>query len=122
MTLGGGITRHSTAVEVQVMDPTCFSAHDSAPSCRQRRTLMRIAPLLLGLLLASPLRGAEPIQHDFILIDEGLAQLLRVNQRDPSQDWIVPAGHPQARDLQLVGGGRVLVGHDAGYTEFDLAT
>lgn len=70
---------------------------------------------------ATLLRGAE-IKHDFLAIDEGLAQLLRVNENDPSKNWIVPTGHPQARDLQLIGGGRVLVGHDAGYSEFDLAT
>jgi hypothetical protein len=65
---------------------------------------------------------AADIRHDFILIDEGLAQLLHVDQNDPAKNWIVPIGHPQARDMQLVGGGRILIGHDHGYSEFDLAT
>lgn len=34
----------------------------------------------------------------------------------------MPTNHPQARDLQLIGGGRVLVGHDRGYSEFEIAT
>ena len=78
---------------------------------------------------------AAEIRHDFIAIDEGLAQLLRVNESDPSKNWIVkiapaaPAGverspewNVAARDMQLVGGNRILVSHDAGYTEFDIAT
>ena len=77
--------------------------------------------LSLALLATAALRGA-PIKHDLLIIDEGLGQLLRVNETDPAKNWIVPTGHPQARDLQLVGGGRVLVGHDAGYTEFEIAT
>lgn len=74
----------------------------------------------LGLCVA-PLR-AGPIRHDFLAIDEGLAHLLHVDENDPARNWIVPTGHPQARDLQLIGGGRVLIGHDAGYTEFEIAT
>jgi hypothetical protein len=66
--------------------------------------------------------AAVPIQHEFIAIDEGLAQLLHIDERQPARNWIVPTGHPQARDLQLIGSGRALVGHDAGYSEFDLAT
>ncbi len=80
-----------------------------------RRALL--LPLATGLGLS-----AAPIQHEFIAIDEGLAQLLHIDERQPAKNWIVPTGHLQARDLQLVGGGRVLVGHDAGYSEFELAT
>lgn len=61
------------------------------------------------------------ISHRFLAIDEGLANLLHVNESDPSQDWIVPVGHPQSRDMQLVGNGRVLIGHHHGWSEFDLA-
>jgi len=60
------------------------------------------------------------IQHDFVAIDEGHATLLHVDERDQSKDWLVPIGQPAARDLQLVGGNKVLVGHHHGYTEFDL--
>ncbi len=62
------------------------------------------------------------IQHRFLAIDEGLAQLLHIDESDPSKDWIVPVGHPAARDMQLVGGGRVLIGHHHGWSEFDIAT
>jgi hypothetical protein len=62
------------------------------------------------------------IRHEFIAIDEGLAQLLHIDEKDPSRDWIVPIGHPQARDMQLIGNGRVLIGHHHGWSEFEIAT
>ncbi len=61
------------------------------------------------------------IQHEFIAIDEGHATLLHIDERDQSKNWLVPIGQPAARDLQLIGGGKILVGHHHGYTEFDLA-
>ncbi|MEY4917778.1 MAG: hypothetical protein RL616_1691 [Verrucomicrobiota bacterium] len=61
------------------------------------------------------------IQHEFIAIDEGHATLLHVNERDQSKNWLVPIGQPAARDMQLIGGGKILIGHHHGYTEFDLA-
>jgi hypothetical protein len=60
------------------------------------------------------------IQHEFIAIDEGNAMLLRINEHDRSKNWVVPLGQPQARDMQLVGGNKILIGHHHGYTEFDL--
>ena len=62
------------------------------------------------------------IHHTFLAIDEGLGGLLHVDEADPSRDWITPIGHPQARDMQLVGGGRVLIGHHHGWTEFEIST
>lgn len=64
----------------------------------------------------------QEILHEFIAIDEGLVQLLHVDERDPSRDWVVPIPHPQARDMQLIGDGRLLVGHHHGWCEFDVAT
>jgi hypothetical protein len=61
------------------------------------------------------------IQHEFIAIDEGHATLLHINERDPSKNWIVPIGQPAARDMQLIGSGKILVGHHHGYSEFDIA-
>lgn len=65
--------------------------------------------------------NAACIQHEFLAIDEGHASLLHINERDASKNWLVPIGHPQARDMQLTGDGRVLIGHYHGYTEFDIA-
>ena len=62
------------------------------------------------------------IQHRFLAIDEGLVQLLHIDETDPSNDWIGPIGHPQARDMQLIGSGRVLIGHHHGWSEFEIAT
>lgn len=61
------------------------------------------------------------IQHEFMAIDEGHATLLHINERDQSKNWLVPIGQPQSRDMQLVGGGRILIGHHHGYSEFDIA-
>lgn len=61
------------------------------------------------------------IQHEFIAIDEGHATLLHISERDQSKNWIVPIGQPAARDMQLIGGGKILIGHHHGYSEFDLA-
>lgn len=60
------------------------------------------------------------IQHEFLAIDEGHATLLHIDERDQSKNWIVPIGQPAARDMQLPGGGRVLIGHHRGYSEFDI--
>jgi len=90
---------------------------------------------LLASLSAASLAVAT-IKHDFLAIDEGLTQLLHVNENDPDQNWIVkvapalpPGNAPRPakwnaapRDMQLVGNGRVLISHDAGYTEYDIAT
>ena len=61
-----------------------------------------------------------PIQHEFIAIDEGHATLLHINERDQSKNWLVPIGQPAARDMQLIGDGKILIGHHHGYSEFDL--
>lgn len=65
---------------------------------------------------------ASPIRHRFVAIDEGLGTLLHVDERGEHATWVRPIGFGQARDMQLIGGNRVLVGHHQGYTEFDLAT
>lgn len=62
------------------------------------------------------------IQHEFIAIDEGRATLLHIDERNESNNWIVPIGQPQARDMQLIGGGKILIGHHHGYSEFEIAT
>lgn len=61
-------------------------------------------------------------QHEFIAINEGRSTLLHVNERTPSKNWLVPIGQPQARDMQLIGGNKILIGHHHGYTEFDIAS
>lgn len=61
------------------------------------------------------------IQHEFIAIDEGHETLLHINECDPSKNWVVPIGQPAARDMQLIGDGRILIGHHHGYSEFDIA-
>jgi hypothetical protein len=65
---------------------------------------------------------ADSPKHAFVAIDEGLGNLLYVDQSRPQAGWLVPIGHPRPRDLQLIGDGRLLVSHEKGYAEFDLST
>ncbi len=62
------------------------------------------------------------IRHEFIAIDEGLGTILHVDENDKRRNWLVPLGFGQARDMQLVGDRRVLIGHHNGYSEFDIET
>lgn len=86
---------------------------------------MKIVLALLLLASASlPAAPAAytPITHQFVAIDEGLGRLLYVDETAAAKDWNVPLPYEHPRDLQLIGQGRVLVGHESGYAEFDLAT
>ena len=64
----------------------------------------------------------QGIRHDFIAVDEGMNHLLRVDERTPSHNWVVKIGREHPRDLQPVGGGLVLLGHDNGYNLYEIAT
>lgn len=62
--------------------------------------------------------------HRFLVADEPLRKLALVDLDNPAKDWTidVPGG---ARDLQLIGNGRVLVGTlegSGGYHEVEIAT
>jgi hypothetical protein len=82
---------------------------------------MKRLPLLCPLALTLALHGA-PVQHDFLAVDEGLSNVMHVNEANPKQNWLVHIGHPLPRDMQLEGGGRLLISHDQGYCEYDIAT
>ena len=99
------------------------------------KTLTAFLALLSSAVVFGGAARAAVVKHDFLGLDEGLTQLLRVNENDPTQNWIVkvapgtPAGVTRSakwnaapRDMQLVGDGRVLISHDAGFTEYDIAT
>jgi hypothetical protein len=72
-------------------------------------------------LLPAVLRAQEPIKHRFLAADESRGQLVYVDQFDPSRDWTLktPEKH---RDMQLIGGGKLLTNTDSGYREYDLKT
>jgi hypothetical protein len=82
---------------------------------------MKKTSLLCLLPLAASL-SAAPIQHDFLALDEGLGQVMHVNEANPKQNWLVRVGHTLPRDMQLEGGGKLLISHDQGYCEYDIAT
>jgi outer membrane protein assembly factor BamB len=62
------------------------------------------------------------IHHKFMAIDEGLGNLLYVDERDGSTNWVVPIGQAQARDMQLIGENKLLISHHRGFSEFEIAT
>ncbi|MDX9979394.1 MAG: hypothetical protein RBU25_05010 [Lentisphaeria bacterium] len=85
---------------------------------------MRIVCLLAVLCLALP--AQETVRHRFVATDESGHQILLVDEAQPERGWVVKQ---QARDLQLVGGNRVMVSVDGtggtarnGFLELDLAT
>ena len=79
------------------------------------------ATLVICSLLPAGLLAQQPIKHRFLAADESRGQLIYVNQFDPTQDWTLktPEKH---RDMQLIGGGKLLVNTDSGYREYDLKT
>jgi hypothetical protein len=80
-------------------------------------------------LLSAGAQEAFAAKHRFIAIDEGLGNLLYVNENDSSANWIVKVNRKVGadsiyapRDMQLVGNNRILIGHTHGFTEFNCAT
>jgi len=95
----------------------------------------RILPTLALLLTFCTFSRAADIKHDLLILDEGIWNLLRVDQNDQSKNWVThidPKSPPEIkrpanwraapRDMQLIGNNRVLISHDAGYSEFDITT
>ena len=102
---------------------------------------MKQQPILITRLLISLLIGAaflfsgckkelldyfihdhgRDIKHVLYKVDNGLSNLIFLNQKDPSKSWTVsiPAG---SRDLQLVANNKVLVSHGNGAAEYDRTT
>jgi hypothetical protein len=87
---------------------------------------MRSVLIVLIILL---MQSAGAIKHKFVAIDEGLGRLLYVNEYDSTTNWIDTLNRKVSgdtlsafRDMQLVGNNRILIGHNRGYTEYDLTT
>ncbi|MBN1129316.1 MAG: hypothetical protein JXA71_10035 [Chitinispirillaceae bacterium] len=78
--------------------------------------------ILLLCFSSLSLFAASNIKHRFIGIDEGLGNLLHINQFDSTANWKVAINRTSARDMQLAGNNRVLIGHNNGYTEYDITT
>jgi hypothetical protein len=66
--------------------------------------------------------GSSSVKHTFLAIDEGKVNLLYINENDSSKNWVKPITKKSPRDMQLIGKNLLLIGHDAGYVEVDIAT
>jgi hypothetical protein len=74
----------------------------------------------LGMLasLGAKLLFAEPLS--FLVADEGGGAIHRVTPGNAGLTWTIPlAGN---RDMQLIGGNRLLANHPGGFREYDLTT
>ena len=82
-----------------------------------RKASVAVLILLIGC------HGSFAIKHQFIAIDEGLKNLLYVNENDSTKNWIVSVSNVYpSRDMQLVGNNRILIGNSLGYTEYNITT
>jgi hypothetical protein len=60
-----------------------------------------------------------PSTHDELILYDDDGKLWYVNNKEPSHNWSVNSG--TGRDLQLVGGGRVMLGKGNGWDEYQLS-
>jgi hypothetical protein len=63
--------------------------------------------------------AAGPIRHTFLAVDESRKQVLYVNELDPTKDWAIKGNF---RDIQLIGGNKLLISSGDGYREYDMAS
>ncbi|MGL6225254.1 MAG: hypothetical protein ACRC10_01355 [Thermoguttaceae bacterium] len=64
---------------------------------------------------------AEEIKHRFLALDESRAQILFVDQFDPTQNWSIPL-ETSCRDMQLIDGKIVIGLLNGGFREYDFLT
>lgn len=60
-----------------------------------------------------------PSTHDELILYDDDGKLWYVNNKEPAKSWSAPSG--SGRDLQLVGGGRVMLGKGNGWDEYQLS-
>lgn len=78
--------------------------------------------MIFGIITACCMVGglrAEGIRHRFVCVDNGTNTLHYIDQLTPENGWSVPIPKG-SRDLELVGEGRILVGHGDGAAEYAL--
>ena len=76
---------------------------------------------VFGMLSLGIVCSAEEIKHRFLALDESRAQILYVDQFDPSKNWVI-TGLAGNRDMQLVDGKIVIGLFAGGFAEYDFAT
>jgi|GEM_PF-3580705 len=62
---------------------------------------------------------AGPSTHDELILYDDDGKLWYVNNTEPAKSWSVSSG--SGRDLQLIGGGRVMLGKGNGWDEYQLS-
>ena len=77
--------------------------------------------VLTTLSLFAKAGDVSVIKHRFLAVDESRAQLVFVDQQNPSQDWTIKLP-VKVRDSQLIGHNRILLSGNDGYYVYDLNT
>ena len=80
-----------------------------------------LAASLSALAQAADEPAGPAIRHRFLAVDESRSKLHYVDQTDESKNWEISYGG-RYRDIQLIGGGKILINTGSGYREYDLAT
>ena len=65
-------------------------------------------------------KGGPVTHNELILYDDAGGRLLYVNNANPSANWTNMSG--SGRDMQLIGGGKVMLGKSDGWDEYLLST
>jgi hypothetical protein len=63
--------------------------------------------------------SGPPMPRELILYDDSNGRILYINNANPAANWTTNSG--MGRDLQLVGGGRVMLGKFDGWDEYQLS-
>jgi len=91
------------------------------PRTTRRAAVFAAALVAVVALGAARAAAEEPVRHRFLALDESRSQLHYVDQLQTGQDWTLQLPG-RTRDLQLVGGHRVLLSTGNGCQEYDLRT
>lgn len=83
-----------------------------------KRTIIFVAAFLLVSTAALP---AAEIRHRFLAMDESGRQVVHVDENDAGKNWTIPL-KSKFRDIQLIGGGKIMIAGRGGYREYDLRT
>jgi len=81
---------------------------------------MRTAAVFFAACALTVEASGKEIRHRWVCVDNGANRLVHVDQKDTSRNWSVaiPGG---SRDLEALGGGKLLVSHGNGAAEYSLA-
>lgn len=79
-----------------------------------------ICIVVMSILSVHAQQVIPQMKHRLLLADEGNQKIHYVDLMDDTKNWSVSV--PSNRDMQLVGGNKLMVSNGSGYEEYDLST